>query len=269
MQDITYENFIEKVSEIFPKYLETEFYKNSDPGLNYIFFSDFMRYIIYLINQSDRPEENTEIGKAINLINYMIEQEDKLENLAVVEGIEWLVQEKKSKEIAKRMLSEKGKKLMAEVSNTTGVDDYEKINEEKDWMVLQAYFDGHPGVISFKTTVNTEENRKNLPFQIGVAVPLLKPTDQGLPAQAEAEQLWKIEDELKSALGRVHNSILVMTITTDGMREFVFYAPEWKPKEIESTVKNVQAGMGYKHELQFMMKEDKNWETYKNFANVK
>lgn len=139
-------------------------------------------------------------------------------------------------------------------------------NEEKDWKVLQAYIDNQPGVISFRTTVNTEKNRKSLPFQIGIAVPLLQPTEQGLPLDAEASQLWKIEDGLKSKLKEKYNSLYVITITVGGMREFVLYTPEWKPKEIEKTVKEIEKEINDGHELQFMLKEDSDWKTYKDFT---
>lgn len=121
MDTITYENFIERVSELFPEYLQTEFYKNTDHQLNYIFFSDFMRYIINVINKSEDIEKNFEVKKSFDLINCMIEKKDKLENLAVVEGIEWLVQEKKSKSVAEKLLSTKGKEWMKEVLKTTGI----------------------------------------------------------------------------------------------------------------------------------------------------
>lgn len=127
MQDITYENLIEKVSEIFPEYLNTDYFKNNDFNLSYSFFSGFMQYIINNINQSEKPEENQEIIKAFQLINYMISKGEKLENLAVVEGIEWLLQEKKSKELARKLLNDKGQYWLKEVYKTTGVRDESKL----------------------------------------------------------------------------------------------------------------------------------------------
>lgn len=121
MQDITYENLVEKVSNIFPKYLDTDFFKFTDGTLNYPFFSGLIQYIISNINQSNNPEEDQEIIKAFQLLNSMIDKGGKLENLAVVEGIEWLLQEKKSKELAIKLLNEKGQHWLKEVYKTTGV----------------------------------------------------------------------------------------------------------------------------------------------------
>lgn len=135
MQDITYENFIKKVSEMFPKYLETDSFKYRDFNLPYAFFAGLMEFIVDLINKIEKPEENTEIKVAFDLINYMIDQGDKLENLAVVEGIEGLLQEKKSKELAKNMLNEKGKYWLKEVYKYTGIRDDSKIKK-----ILKSFF---------------------------------------------------------------------------------------------------------------------------------
>ena len=63
-----------------------------------------------------------------------------------------------------------------------------------------------------------------------------------------------------------YNSLYVITITVGGMREFVLYTPEWKPKEIEKTVKEIEKEINDGHELQFMLKEDSDWKTYKDFT---
>src|SRR5579885_2217645 len=116
----------------------------------------------------------------------------------------------------------------------------EKINEEKDWSVRQGVLDGEPIFVSFRFGKNTPENRTKYPFQIGVAVPLLNPTVDGLPIREEAEKLWKIEDELITTLRGIYDAQLVMTITIGGMREFVFYTPKWLPQDLEKSVKEVQ-----------------------------
>jgi|SRR6185437_71154 len=138
-------------------------------------------------------------------------------------------------------------------------------DNEKDWTVLQGNLDGKPIFTSFRTSVNTKENHEHYPYQIGVAIPLLNPTVDGLPTDEEAEQLWAISDNLQSTLGTEYKALYVMSITTGGMREFVFYTSDWKPKEIEATVKSIEKKIG-KHELQFMIQEDKNWKTYTDFT---
>ncbi|MFM2357998.1 MAG: hypothetical protein RJA61_735 [Candidatus Parcubacteria bacterium] len=138
--------------------------------------------------------------------------------------------------------------------------------QENDWKVLQVSIDNYPAVISFRTSINTPENIKLLPFQAGVAVPFLQPTELGLPTDTEANQLWKIEDRLKLELQTEYRALHAVTITTQRIREFVFYVAEWKPKEIEHTIKIIEKHINDSRELQFMLKEDRDWETYKNFT---
>lgn len=140
----------------------------------------------------------------------------------------------------------------------------EKTNEEKDWSVRQGELEGKPVFVSFRANIDTKENRNFLPFQVGVAIPLLNPTVDGLPTNEEAKELWNIEDELKLILKNTYNALYVMSITVDGMREFVFYVPKWIPEEIEKTVKEIEKKAG-SHELQFMLKEDSDWKTYTHF----
>jgi hypothetical protein len=45
------------------------------------------------------------------------------------------------------------------------------------------------------------------------------------------------------------------------MREFVFYANEWKPEYYEAKVKEINKQFPNR-ELQFMMQHDPKWDTY-------
>jgi hypothetical protein len=142
-------------------------------------------------------------------------------------------------------------------------------NEQKDWSVRQGTLDSKPIFTSFRASVDTEENHKKYPFQIGVAVPLINPTADGLPTTEEAKELWAIIDVLQKKLADKFETIYVMSLTIEGMREFVFYTPEWKPQEIENIVKEIEKEVGDGHELQFMMQEDKKWETFKKYSDSK
>lgn len=122
MQNITYENLIEKISEMFPEFLQTNFFRKDEAISQYSSFAGFIEYIVDSINKADKLTENDEVKKAFTLINYMINQGDKLENLAVVEGIEGLVQEKKSKIVAEKLLNNKGKEHMIDVLKHTGIE---------------------------------------------------------------------------------------------------------------------------------------------------
>jgi len=141
---------------------------------------------------------------------------------------------------------------------------YKDITEYPDtWSVAQSVREGKPIFIRFRVGIQDAIGHPKYPFQIGVAVPLIEPTMDGLTINAEAEELNKIEDELDTVLSQDNQAIFVLAITTNGMREFVFYSTEWKPEIFEQKVKSVNVG---RHELQFMMQHDKNWDTFRQFS---
>ena len=82
------------------------------------------------------------------------------------------------------------------------------------------------------------------------------------------EKLAGLNDPQKSLLveklTEVNQAVFAMVVTFNGMREFVFYASEWKPEIYEQKVKSFDSG---KHELQFMMKRDPKWDTFKQFSS--
>jgi hypothetical protein len=61
---------------------------------------------------------------------------------------------------------------------------------------------------------------------IGVAVQFKAPTDNGFPLPEESAQLSEIEDALAAALEQNHESLFAAVITTNGMREFLFYTSD-------------------------------------------
>ena len=94
-------------------------------------------------------------------------------------------------------------------------------------------------------------------IRIGVAIPLRKPRPDGLPDNAESEQLSAIEDAL--AAGSSEHAILVAVITTSGMREFVFYTGtgDWIPDFHQRMMRSTSS-----HEVQCRAEHDPGWTVY-------
>jgi hypothetical protein len=138
--------------------------------------------------------------------------------------------------------------------------DFKEIEQYPDtWKIGRSTLDGKPVFIRYRSGIVDAIGHPNYPFQIGIAVPLLNPTTEGLTTEEEAEVLSGVEDSLNLTLGENSEAVEVMVITTNGMREFVFYASEWKPEYFEKKVKNVD---GKSHQLQFIMQRDPKWETF-------
>lgn len=127
------------------------------------------------------------------------------------------------------------------------------------WSIGQDITEGKPMFVRVRNGLKEAAGHPSYPFQIGVAIPLLNPTEDGLTTNTEADELGKIEDLLVEKLTTNNQSVFAMVITFNGMREFVFYASEWKPEFFEQEVKSINSGA---HELQFMMKRDPKWDTF-------
>jgi hypothetical protein len=100
--------------------------------------------------------------------------------------------------------------------------------------------------------------------RVGFAVPLRTPDSRGLPQGAEFEDLARIEDLLASTLESEGASIQVLSITTSGMREFVFYTCD--PERIQAVVPTLQAQVR-SHQLQSYIEPDPDWSVYQEFSS--
>jgi hypothetical protein len=104
----------------------------------------------------------------------------------------------------------------------------------------------------------------DLPVRLGVAVPLRAPDGNGLPSQAEGEQLNAIEDLLFGAIQGSGTGRIVLILTTSGMREFVSYA-----RSKDAAVAAIRsAGQSVKtHKLQAYTAPDPEWKLFRQFAS--
>ena len=142
---------------------------------------------------------------------------------------------------------------------------FQDIFEYSDkWSVAQGVYEGKPMILRFRD-IKDAIGHPDYPFQIGVVFPLKNPTPDGFPNQSESEILFSIETKFPDSLEKNKEAIFVMVITTKGMREFVFYAKEWKPEYFENKVKEINKSFPT-HELQFMMKKDPAWDTFKQLV---
>ena len=141
---------------------------------------------------------------------------------------------------------------------------YKPMNEYSDeWSVAQGMHEGSPMYVRFRSSLKEAAGHPEYPFQIGIAVPLIKPTQAGLPTESEMNILSKIEDKLVDALKE--HAVLTLSISTGGMREFIFYANKWQPEEFEEIVSTTNK-LFASHTLQFMIQHDPKWKLFKSFV---
>lgn len=103
----------------------------------------------------------------------------------------------------------------------------------------------------------------DLPYQIGVAMPLKHPTVTGFPTGEENLQLNELEDTFLEQLNKKNSGLVFAgNITGGGIREFVFYAP--MPAKIDEIIKELEKETGYS--LQTNIQEDKEWNIFKSLC---
>jgi hypothetical protein len=128
------------------------------------------------------------------------------------------------------------------------------------WTLAEGQHDGRPLVLRFNEGAG-EAERSAWPLRVGVAVPFVDATPEGLPGPADDQALAEIEDALTRYTegGAV---IPALVVTTSGMREFVFYARDERSARELAEAATSAAG---RHEVQHYVAPDKRWDGYEEF----
>jgi len=132
------------------------------------------------------------------------------------------------------------------------------------WSALQGEYDKRPMFIRLNSGARAVAKSAALAHRIGVAVPLLSPTDDGLPTSSEGAVLVSIEDALCDALRAGTEVVMAVVITTSGMREFVFYCA--MPAHVSPAVSSVRERFP-SYEIQLVEESDPEWIVYDQFAD--
>lgn len=143
---------------------------------------------------------------------------------------------------------------------------YKDISEYPDtWGVSKGEYDGNVVSIRYRN-LKDAAGHPEYPYQIGVAVGFQKETDNGFPEQKDSDELLKIEDGIIELLEGKNKCIFALSITTNNMREFVFYSREWNPENLDPEVTALNEKFP-PYKFNFMMQEDKSWNTFKKFVD--
>ncbi|MEN4041107.1 MAG: DUF695 domain-containing protein [Anaerolineaceae bacterium] len=134
---------------------------------------------------------------------------------------------------------------------------------ESRWSVLNGEHNGLPLIVRRNESARRLRGHPDYVHRVGVAIALHEGDSRGLPAQAEIDMLNQIEDALVNALEANQDSLQVLAVMTNAMREFVFYTRV--PRQIEARIKHVQQQFR-SYELQFYVAEDAQWEGFTQFG---
>lgn len=135
--------------------------------------------------------------------------------------------------------------------------------QESTWAVLRGEHNGKTMFIRRNESAVNLKGHPEYAYRVGVAIPLVAPNDDGLPSNEEMEVLNKIEDALSDAFEKQQASLHVLAVTTNAMREFIYYT--LVPAEIEARLNTVRL-LFQDRELQFYIANDAKWDGYAQFA---
>ena len=97
---------------------------------------------------------------------------------------------------------------------------------ESQWVVGQAKINNKPVVYKFMEKLPSSEIRKSYPWLTVISWKYDGSTNNGMPNQADNEQLIALEDGLE-LLGGVRNvPLMAYTATGNNLKQFVFYIPD-------------------------------------------
>jgi hypothetical protein len=97
------------------------------------------------------------------------------------------------------------------------------------------------------------------PWLLWVWVYLNDPDENGMSASEESDMLFQIEDSLREAIENAVGGELVGRITTDGRREFYFYAPTFAGFD-DAVARGMKRFPNYQFDAD--TKQDPEWEQY-------
>ena len=131
------------------------------------------------------------------------------------------------------------------------------------WVLAQGTYKEQPIFVRINKGLEVVAGHPDFPDQVRIAVPLLEPTDQGLPEEAESEQLNAVEDALCESLLDSNESLLALVLTAGGVREFVFYTANRDAAQKKATVLGRTIPT---HRIQFSLRRDPDWNIFKQFT---
>jgi hypothetical protein len=133
----------------------------------------------------------------------------------------------------------------------------------ENWDVRQGEYEGRPVIARINRMAAKYVGHPELPVRLGVTVAFHSPNEHGFCNKEEGEQVGVIEDQLIEALAAEKIGYLVLVITTNGNREFVFYVRDGgKALAAASQV----AAKSASHRIQSGTLDDPEWSYFARFA---
>jgi hypothetical protein len=134
---------------------------------------------------------------------------------------------------------------------------------EDKWTLLKGTHEGKPMWVRRNDSALSLKGHADYGHRVGVAVPLVSCNEDGLPTEKEFETLDPLETAIAGALESKNDALQVLAITTNSMRELIFYTRI--PAETEGRLNEVRSQFPQR-QVQSYVARDKNWDVYEQFS---
>jgi len=135
--------------------------------------------------------------------------------------------------------------------------------KEPIWSLLTAQDGDQPLIVRRNDSASELVGSPEYRTRVGVASPFKRPTANGLPERQESDQLYEIEDALRTRLEADELALLVLTITGGNVKELVFYT---RDRSKAGLIIDALRSEVTSHEVQNYLEDDPDWSVYREFC---
>ena len=131
------------------------------------------------------------------------------------------------------------------------------------WAVIQGSNQGNLLLARVRRGLGDNVGHAAYPFRVGVVTRVLAVAANGMPTPEENDALQALEDRLCQTLEVDREALLVVALTSNGVKEWVLYTsdPESTKRRMQAFVPTVSS-----HKLQMVVQPDSGWAVYRQFA---
>lgn len=139
-------------------------------------------------------------------------------------------------------------------------------NCAKTWTVSKGEYQGNPIFIRYRDGLIPMIGNPKYPYMFSFSLEY-EMDDKGmiLNDQEAKGPLKDIEDKIETIFNNESEAVFAFVITNGGIRQYGFYASEWKPEFFEEKVEWINK-LFPDYTLHFQMGEDPKWKNFKDFS---
>lgn len=131
---------------------------------------------------------------------------------------------------------------------------------EDSWTTASTTLAGIPIRVQFNFGLSDLVANSNFTRRVTLTIPLNHAQPDGLPNEAEAQQLKEIESFIRSKFTPANDSLLAVGLATAGRQEYILYTSP--SSYAQANYKELVSAIDH-HQILFLLEDDPNWETYK------